>query len=196
MQERDLWNLKQCIGICFVSPIYRNLFWFYFHCSGLADSIKYEEAEFSDDSIAVSLFLILSCRLYNNFYFFFWLSKNAINGSDAWIAYNISSTELPIYASAALKAAVKRVVFGVNVSNPEDRGADVTFPATCEQLTAAGVLYTIVKYGEVRQMSEGKYPYRIVRGVLPLPELNPANSVVGTFDLSSQDLYRVGLGWQ
>lgn len=93
-----------------------------------------------------------------------------------------------------MKAAVKRVIFGVNVSSAE-RGADVTFPAICEQLTAAGVLYTIVKYGEVRKMSEGKYPYRIVRGVLPLPELDPVNSVVGTFDLSSQDLYRVGLTW-
>ena len=184
-------NLKQFIGTFRLQFIW---IFYLFHQniiqSGLADAVKYEEAGLSDDSLAVIKFLALFC-LNNNPLFLLNSKKNAVNGSDAWIAYNISSAELPIYASAAVKAAVKRVVFGVNVSSAE-RGADVTFPATCEQLTAAGVLYTIVKYGEVRKMSEGNYPYRIVRGVLPLPELTPANSVVGTFDLSSQDLYRVG----
>jgi len=97
---------------------------------------------------------------------------------------------LPTFAAAAIKSSVKRVVFAVQLQSDET-GPDVCFSPICEQLAAAGVLYTIVKYGELRQMGEGKYPYRIVRGVLPLPTLTRSNSPVGSFSLSSQDLYRV-----
>lgn len=76
---------------------------------------------------------------------------------------------------------------------PEETGPDICFSPVCEQLAEAGVLYTIVKYGDLRQMGEGKYPYRIVRGALPLPILTPSNSPVGSFSLSSQDLYRVSI---
>jgi hypothetical protein len=93
-------------------------------------------------------------------------------------------------ASAAVKASVKRVVFAVNLAEGE-QGPDLVFPDVTAQLAAAGVAYTIVKYGELRAMGEGKYPYRIVRGVLPLPVQSPSTSVVGTFPLSTQDLYRV-----
>ena len=113
-----------------------------------------------------------------------------MTGSDAWVAFNVSSSELQLYSAAAAKANVKRVVFAVNVSESE-RGANVTFPEIREQLSLAGIIFTIVKYSSVRQMGEGKYPYRIERGTSPLPVLTPENSVVGTFDLSSQDLYRV-----
>ena len=43
--------------------------------------------------------------------------------------------------------------------------------------------YTIFKYSEVRKMGEAKFPYRIVRGVLPLPTDGQV--------LSSDDLMRV-----
>jgi len=135
--------------------------------SGLADVILFEEFDTNEDSIS-----------------------NALQGTDAWIAFNVTSSLLPIFAAAAVKSSVKRVVFAVQLQNDES-GPDVCFSPICEQLSAAGVLYTIVKYGELRPMGEGKYPYRIVRGALPIPSLTRSNSPVGSFPLSTQDLYRV-----
>jgi hypothetical protein len=45
----------------------------------------------------------------------------------------------------------------------------VTFEEAVETLKAANIVYTICKFGAVRKMGEAKYPYRIVRGSLPLP---------------------------
>jgi hypothetical protein len=113
-------------------------------------------------------------------------------GSDAWVCVNVTSGSLPLFAEAAAKAKLRRVVFAVNVSGSgEEQGEGVGFKESCDLLREAGVSFTILKHGAVRAMAEGKYPYRIVREALPLPTLSAANSVSGTFDLSSEDLFRV-----
>jgi hypothetical protein len=106
----------------------------------------------------------------------------ALAGQEVWVAYGVTSADLPAYAALAAKLKLKRAVFAVRVEGAE-RGADVAFDAPCEVLRAAGVDYTIVKYGEVRTMAEAKYPYRIVRGVLPLPAEGEG--------LSTGDLWRI-----
>lgn len=97
-------------------------------------------------------------------------------------ASSVTSTELPVYASIAAKVGLKRVVFAVNVQGVE-KGEGVTFDEAVETLKAANVVYTIFKFGAVRKMQEAKYPYRIVRGDLPLPTEGQT--------LSSEDLMRV-----
>jgi len=111
----------------------------------------------------------------------------AIGGNEAWLAFNVSSAELPSLASLAVSQGVKRAVFAVAVG-AEEQGADVVFKDACDVLTKGNVAYTIVKFGDklVRKMGEAKFPFRIVRGALPLP--------VGEGDsasLSSEDLMRV-----
>jgi hypothetical protein len=110
--------------------------------------------------------------------------KNAIAGKDAWLAFNVSSADLQTYADLAAKGGLKRVVFGVPVSG-EESGADVTYESARSTLEAANVAFTIVKYGTVTKMGEAKFPYRIVRGALPIPTEGPV--------LSSDDLMRVSL---
>ena len=108
--------------------------------------------------------------------------EGVLAGKEAWWAYGISSAQVPAYANIAAKHGMKRAVFAVKMDETE-RGADVTFDAACAALSAAGVDYTIIKYGEMRPMAEAKYPYRIVRGVLPLPTEGDG--------LSTGDLWRV-----
>jgi hypothetical protein len=84
-------------------------------------------------------------------------------------------------ANAAVKAGVKRAVFGVNMTS-SDNTSDM-FESAANVLRAANVVYTIVKYAATTNMAESKYPYRIVRGELPIPSQ-------GTM-LANQDLYRV-----
>jgi hypothetical protein len=53
----------------------------------------------------------------------------------------------------------------------------VTFDEAVETLKAANIVYTICKFGATRKMAEAKYPYRIVRGELPLPTGNKNTTV-------------------
>ena len=106
----------------------------------------------------------------------------ALANQEVWVAYGVTSADLPGYAALAAKLQLKRAVFAVRVDSTE-RGADVTFDAACQVLGAAKVDYTILKYGEVRTMGEAKYPYRIVRGILPLPAEGEG--------LSTGDLWRI-----
>lgn len=109
-----------------------------------------------------------------------------VAGNEAWIAFNVSSAELPAMADLAAANGVKRAVFAVPVWGDEV-GADVTFSETTEKLSKAGVDYTILKFSgeDVTRMGEAKFPFRIVRAAMPLPgtETGPV--------LSSDDLMRV-----
>lgn len=96
----------------------------------------------------------------------------------------MSSNLLPSYASIATKLKLKRVVFAVNVQGDE-LGENITFDETCKLLSDANVNYTILKFGDVRKMKESKFPYRIVRGSLPLPSDGDL--------LGSEDLMRVNV---
>ena len=52
------------------------------------------------------------------------------------------------------------------------RCAGVMFSEATEKLTKGGVDYTIIKFGadQASRMGEAKFPYRISRGELPLPQ--------------------------
>jgi hypothetical protein len=108
--------------------------------------------------------------------------EGALAGKEAWLAYGVTSSQVSAYADIAAKHKMKRAVFAVKLDEAE-RGADVTFASACAAMKSAGVEYTIVKYGDLRPMAEAKYPYRIVRDVLPLPTEGDG--------LSTGDLWRV-----
>jgi|MDTB01.2.fsa_nt_gb hypothetical protein len=110
--------------------------------------------------------------------------SEALPGHEAWIAFNVSSSTLTSMADVAIESGIKRVVFAVPVLE-EESGADVMFPETTEKLKRAGVDYTIIKFGvnQATRMGEAKFPYRISRGELPLPQAGEI--------LSSDDLMRI-----
>jgi hypothetical protein len=111
--------------------------------------------------------------------------EGAVQGKDAWLAFNVTVAQVTPFAELAVKSGVKRLVLGVHV--PADmRGPDMCFEDAQKLLTEAGVAFTIVKFGDVRKMGEAKYPYRIMRGALPLPEASDYAAL-----LSSEDLMRV-----
>eukprot|EP01038_Epipyxis_sp_PR26KG_P005467 gene5467-7570_t len=104
---------------------------------------------------------------------------------DSLISLNVSSSNLLLQAKAAVNAGLKRVVFGVNV-NEDEAGENVVFNDAKNILSVGNVIYTIIKYKNYVKMEEARFPYRIVRDVLPLP----SPSEKGTL-LSSEDLMRV-----
>jgi len=108
--------------------------------------------------------------------------SRALEGNEAWLAFGVTSSELPSLAEIAVKQKLKRVVFAVKVDEGE-KGAGVVFESTCAILEKGGINYTIFKYSDTRKESEAKFPYRIVRGVLPLPTEGQT--------LSTDDLMRV-----
>ena len=52
---------------------------------------------------------------------------DSLNGQDAWIAYNVSSSQIKEYAELAVKSNVKRVIFAVHLDESERRTADLEF---------------------------------------------------------------------
>lgn len=111
----------------------------------------------------------------------------ALNGQDAWVAFNVTTSEVMSNAEKAVAAKLKRVVFAVYVDECERRTPNMDFKDACEKMDAAGVKYTIIKYGDLQKMLEAKFPYRVVRGALelPLPEGSTAPA------LSSGNLFRI-----
>lgn len=87
------------------------------------------------------------------------------------------------FANLAVKSKLQRVVFAVNLTESEASQEELTFEDARSILTNGDVKYTIIKFGKVRALAEAKQPYRIVRGVKPVPNETP---------LSDQDLMRVG----
>jgi len=108
--------------------------------------------------------------------------QTQLSGSDTWLSFNVSSSAIAEQAEIAAKSGLKRVVFAINV-DPTESGENVTYDGACKLLSDAGIAYTFIKYTNVQQMGEAKFPYRIVRGIRPLPTL-------GTM-LASEDLMRV-----
>lgn len=113
----------------------------------------------------------------------------ALKGNEAWLCFNITSAQLPAYASVAAKAGVRRALFGVRLSPEEEKIENLTFENSCTEMTNAGVNFTIVKFGEVRPMAESRYPYRVRLGneTLPQPTFEKGLGQV----LSDKDLFRV-----
>ena len=79
--------------------------------------------------------------------------ERALAGRDAWLAFNVTADDVDFYAELAAKQGLKRIVLGVHVP-PAARGADVVFEQAQRLLNEAGVAYTIVKFGDVKRMSE------------------------------------------
>ena len=101
---------------------------------------------------------------------------------DVWLAFNVSSHRVNDYAKLAVKCHLKRVVFAVNLTAEESTQENLIFDEAQSILSSAGIQYTIIKFSQMRDMAEAKYPYRIVHGVRALPNEVP---------LSDQDLMRV-----
>lgn len=111
--------------------------------------------------------------------------KTILTGKDAWVCYNITSSDVPKMAELAVDAGLKRIVLAVRLS-PEEEEVGLTYNDTADKLAAAGVNYTIINFGStVEKEGEARYPYRIRLGSLPLPK-----PTVGHY-LCSGDLLRV-----
>jgi hypothetical protein len=110
--------------------------------------------------------------------------EETIGDHEAWIAFNVSSSDLNAMAKVAADKKLKRVVFAVPVEE-KDSGAGVVFKSACDTLSKASVDYTILKFGsnEAIRMGEDKFPYRIVRGEMAMPTSGDI--------LSSDDLMRI-----
>ena len=79
--------------------------------------------------------------------------ERALAGRDTWLAFNVTADDIDFYAELAARQGLKRVVLGVHVPQAL-RGADVVFEQAQRRLSDAGVAYTIVKFGDVKRMSE------------------------------------------
>ena len=131
--------------------------------SGLIDELRYAVVSDINDGASLS---------------------EALPGHEAWIAFNVSSSALSSMADVAIESKIKRVVFAVPVLEVES-GTGVMFPEATEKLKKGGVDFTIIKFGvdQALRMGEAKFPYRISRGELPLPQAGDI--------LSSDDLMRI-----
>lgn len=96
--------------------------------------------------------------------------ESSLTGQDAWIAFNVVTSDLLGLSRKAVSSGIKRVVFAVNLKEEERRLADLEFNEACSILRDAGTDFTIIKYGDVVNFEEAKFPYRVVRGSAPLPE--------------------------
>jgi len=95
---------------------------------------------------------------------------NAINGANAWLAFNVSQSVIPSYADMAVSAGIKRAIFTTELA-PE-RINDTNIPAFDHAVTAfesAGGAFTGIRHGRVIPGDEN-FPYEIVNSSLPLFE--------------------------
>ena len=130
--------------------------------SGLSDVLNYKEVDFKNEKSLI----------------------DAIKGKEAWLAFNVSSNDVSDYTNYAIKANIKRVVFGIYINDINESGS-ITFEKECKKLNDANVKYTFIKFGSnVRKMDEAKFPYRIVKPTSDIP-------VEGEGFLASGDLMRV-----
>ena len=110
--------------------------------------------------------------------------ESTLSSHDCWVAYNVSSSDILTLSSMARNSGIKRVIFVVNLSQEEGSKHDIIFQDATELLKSSNIKYTILKHGKVTNFAEAKFPYRVVRGTLPLP--TPEDKI-----LSSGDLMRV-----
>ena len=82
---------------------------------------------------------------------------------DAWLAFNVKTSELNRVAQIATKLHMKRVVVAVNLTAEEITKENLLFEDTQEIFKKGNVTFTIVKFGPTRVMDEAKHPYRVVR---------------------------------
>ncbi len=135
--------------------------------SGAADDIEFREADIHNHtSLAVSscfdIHFIGSHR--TTFYL-----QNAIAGSYAWIAYNVTSKELPMYAKVAIDQNIRRLSFLVQV-NQSELGENIMFPEITSQLDEHHINYTIFKYYQFSQKkSDEKNIYKVLPGNFSTP---------------------------
>jgi hypothetical protein len=115
--------------------------------------------------------------------------QTALGSSDGWLAFEVAPAQLDEYAELAIALCMQRVLFAVKegaLAASESEGH--AYRAIGDKLAAQGVRYTIVRYGEYVELGEGRAPYRIRPGLLPLPA--PAADCPHKA-LASGDLFRV-----
>ena len=87
--------------------------------------------------------------------------KGVLAGANAWLAFNVSQSSVPLLAKAALSAGVKRFV--VTTLLPPNRINDTQIPEFDEAIkdfTSAGASFTGIRHGEVIEGDENN-PYEI-----------------------------------
>jgi hypothetical protein len=110
--------------------------------------------------------------------------ESSLAEQDAWVAFNVATSDLLDLSRKAASSGIKRVVFAVNLKEEERSQIDLEFSEACSILRDAGTDFTIIKYGDVAIFEEAKFPYRVVRGSAPLPNSQDRF-------LSSGDLMRI-----
>ena len=108
-------------------------------------------------------------------------------GQEAWLANNLTATDVEIFASLAARAGVRRVVFIINIPHEHRDIANMTFATATQIMSDAGIKYTLLKHSrQFSTVSDQPRSFRVIRGELPL-------STVNTGNIASEDLYKVPL---
>ena len=96
--------------------------------------------------------------------------KNALLGSNAWIAFNVSRESIPKFSNVALEAGVKRAIFTVELEDAtlaiEDNIAIPGFVEAASAFAAVGGAFTGIRHGKVVPGGED-FPYDITNASLP-----------------------------
>lgn len=111
--------------------------------------------------------------------------KRALEGVDAWLAFNLTFSLLKNYAEVAIENKIQRVLFAV-AANRTEYGLDITYPEITSLLDQHHINYTIVKFFPPSNIRAG--PYRIVKGESRLPRPGEWNRF---WTLSPKDLFEI-----
>eukprot|EP01039_Chlorochromonas_danica_P001791 gene1789-1957_t len=96
--------------------------------------------------------------------------RDILEGSDAWLAFNLTQQAVPLLSSTALDAGVKRAVF--TVSLPPNHVNDTFLPEFQDALHAfesKGASFTGIRHGTIIEGDENK-PYEIFNASQPCIE--------------------------
>lgn len=111
--------------------------------------------------------------------------QRALEGVDAWLAFNLTFSLLKNYAEVAIENKIQRVLFAV-AANRTEYGLDITYPEITSLLDQHHINYTIVKFFPPSNIRAG--PYRIVKGESRLPRPGEWNRF---WTLSPKDLFEI-----
>ena len=101
-----------------------------------------------------------------------------LQGSKAWLAFNVSQTDIPKLAETALKAGCKRVILTTTL--PPQRINDTVIPEFDDAIklfSTAGGAFTGIRHGEIVAGDED-FPYEIVNATVPCLEATVERGVL------------------